>query len=713
MIHKQVEYLMTFFEDFPMLPSILKEKITEKVNQKKHNSFGFYTSEEEVLLAKEIALELSLFHCRIPKMNTNSYKTMILENNCAKKIMEDEETNYENVFSNSEKWSNWQNFFIRLFEIQDISKDKANYFNTVFSLKLSDGTIIQCYTPSYYEFINMYKKEKGEQLEELRYSFHFHRSPVKMSDYLSRYHLTSEVADFIKRSVQNRLNIMICSSESKYNEDFINLLFNLLPMNERIVSVQRGNSIKTNLPHHVMLNVPDDSLKSDFINNSIKMRPERIVVDSLDSESTFWFIQACETGHDGSFCSFELKDIEHLNTSLLKGMSKLNIDNAISEKLISESIDIIIHIEESADKPIVRIYNLEHQNGSNILQSLFDDSLTKQYEDRIPLHIQDKIKYFQPAPTYKEVAVPFIYPLNNDVVKFIDAFENQYEVKINDKIKPLLTHTISLHREMMDEEHIKIGCSKFGGNPDLPLDIPYPYDGKTPYSFVMQINCEDLNVYDLNNQFPDKGMLYFFQKFEDEMIPLSFDYEGEEGLIEFMKATEIFHYDGQISSLVRAETPKSIHIERINTAKIHFGSHYTIPEPYENKLVYKNVGFNEEDLEAFLSDLSEGLHRLPYMPIEEILNSELDTYFDTPFHQLLGEATPIQASPLEELKDDLSNRFEQPINKQEEWLLLCQLGVDEDLNLYWAADGYMYYFIRKEDLLNKNFKNIYSIMQCG
>ena len=96
-----------------------------------------------------------------------------------------------------------------------------------------------------------------------------------------------------------------------------------------------------------------------------------------------------------------------------------------------------------------------------------------------------------------------------------------------------------------------LGASRFGGEPDLPPDVEWFANPTTgaPLSFVAQLNFAELKAFDIDNQLPDQGILYFF--YDVEAFPWGFDPKDGAG-------SRVYFYDGQVEQLEKRPSPIEI-----------------------------------------------------------------------------------------------------------------------------------------------------------
>ncbi len=217
-------------------------------------------------------------------------------------------------------------------------------------------------------------------------------------------------------------------------------------------------------------------------------------------------------------------------------------------------------------------------------------------------------------------------------------------------------------------EDAPIGSSKMGGVPDFPKSMEYPaYNGK-PLIFLAQFNLEDIHKTGMQNDLPEKGMLYFFY-FEDE------DFHDVYGNPDAKDGWRVVFYDGPLEELEPADRNK-FHYPQ---CRITFTREQKIPQIFIE---------DERDEDHFLQLL------------EELSPDNYDN------HQVFGIPFSIQGEVLEEAEDYVNA-------KAEDITLLFQIDSDkENLDMMWGDSGMLYFCIANKDLRNRNFRNACCILQC-
>jgi pilus assembly protein CpaF len=189
--------------------------------------------------------------------------------------------------------------------------------------------------------------------------------------------------DFLKVCVENRKNIIVAGGTGSGKTTLLNVLSNLIPKGERIVTIEDAAELKLNHGHLVSLEARPSNLEGrgtiairDLVRNSLRMRPDRIIVGECRGGETLDMLQAMNTGHDGSLTTVHANSprdvISRLEVMTLLGGIEIPI-TAIREQVAS-AIDVIVQQMRLADGSrrithIVEVTGME--NGTVQLQELF------------------------------------------------------------------------------------------------------------------------------------------------------------------------------------------------------------------------------------------------------------------------------------------------------------------------------------------------------
>ena len=268
------------------------------------------------------------------------------------------------------------------------------------------------------------------------------------------------------------------------------------------------------------------------------------------------------------------------------------------------------------------------------------------------------------------------------------------------------------YSEDENKEKLPKGTSKIGGKPDLPKDFQWFYykgeDYKKivenrPLSFLMQINCEEVHKYDKESLLPEKGMLYFFY----ELFTMTWGFSPQD-----RGSAKVFYYDGEIEDLVPADFPEDMEEDCIiPESKINFESMNDYPIDF---LDYYDPDDSDEEMDRKEKEFEKELEELGYkadttklLEHPELIQGE---YWEE-CEGVAGKNIYYGSAPIKYGSDEVKKSIKE---NAKDWILLMQMSELEigDYGLYFGDSGKIYFNIRKEDLKNKNFDNVWLILQC-
>ncbi len=268
------------------------------------------------------------------------------------------------------------------------------------------------------------------------------------------------------------------------------------------------------------------------------------------------------------------------------------------------------------------------------------------------------------------------------------------------------------YSEDENKEKLPKGSSKIGGKPDLPKDFQWFYfkgeDYKNrvenrPLSFLMQINCEEVHKYDKESLLPEKGMLYFFY----ELLSMSWGFSPQD-----RGSAKVFYYDGEIEDLVSADFPKDMEKDCIiPESKIDFENMNDYPIDFFD---YYDPDDSDEDMDRKEKEFAKELDELGYKSDTTKLLGHPEFIQGDCWEECEGVSRKniyYGSAPIKYGSDEVKKSIKE---NAKDWILLMQMSELEigDYGLYFGDSGKIYFNIRKEDLKNKNFDNVWLILQC-
>ncbi len=211
----------------------------------------------------------------------------------------------------------------------------------------------------------------------------FSEKPYTVKDLVNFGTLTPNIALFIKACVEARLNIVVSGGTGSGKTTTLNVISSFIPDDERIVTIEDAAELQLRQEHVVRLETRPPNIEGkgavsirDLVRNSLRMRPDRIVVGEVRSGEALDMLQAMNTGHDGSLTTGHANTprdmLARLETMVLMAGMELPV-KAIREQIAS-AVDIIIQQSRLKDgsRRITHITEVLGMEGDIItLQDIF------------------------------------------------------------------------------------------------------------------------------------------------------------------------------------------------------------------------------------------------------------------------------------------------------------------------------------------------------
>jgi len=211
----------------------------------------------------------------------------------------------------------------------------------------------------------------------------FAKTPLTVENLISYGSITAEIAHFLDVCVKIRKNILISGGTGSGKTTLLNILSGFLPAKERIITIEDAAELQLRQEHLVRLESRPANIEGkgevtirDLVRNSLRMRPDRIVIGECRGGEALDMLQAMNTGHDGSLTTIHANSprdaLARLETLVLMAGFDLPL-RAIREQIAS-AISIIVQInrEKDGSRKVVCVSEITKMEGDIItMQDLF------------------------------------------------------------------------------------------------------------------------------------------------------------------------------------------------------------------------------------------------------------------------------------------------------------------------------------------------------
>ena len=186
----------------------------------------------------------------------------------------------------------------------------------------------------------------------------FGRNIITKDYLLKRLTLTSEIMQFLEAAIRTKLNVLISGGTGAGKTTLLNILSGCIPANERIVTIEDSAELQLDQPHVARLESRPPNIESrgevtltDLVKNSLRMRPDRIIVGETRGAEVLDMLQAMNTGHPGSMSTIHANSPRDAfaRMEVMIGMAPSILSEKGSRALIASAINLIVQIARLPD----------------------------------------------------------------------------------------------------------------------------------------------------------------------------------------------------------------------------------------------------------------------------------------------------------------------------------------------------------------------------
>lgn len=223
----------------------------------------------------------------------------------------------------------------------------------------------------------------------------FPKYRITVEDYIKFGTATAEMMEFMRACVEARLNMFVSGGTGSGKTTLLNIMSGFIPEDERIITIEDAAELRLVQDHVVRLESRAANIEGkgqvsimDLVKNSLRMRPERIVVGEIRGGEALSMLQAMNTGHDGSLSTGHANSprdmLARLETMCL--MAGVDLPARAIKEQIASALDVIVQISRLKDgsRKVTNITEVQGMEGEQIvLQDVFVFEQTGYIEGKV------------------------------------------------------------------------------------------------------------------------------------------------------------------------------------------------------------------------------------------------------------------------------------------------------------------------------------------
>jgi pilus assembly protein CpaF len=206
----------------------------------------------------------------------------------------------------------------------------------------------------------------------------FAKNPITVEQMIEQYGtLTPESVEFMKAAVISKVNMIISGGTGSGKTTLLNVISQYIPADERIITIENAAELQMRQEHVVTLESRPPNIEGrgevtiqNLVVNSLRMRPDRIIVGEIRDEAALDMLQAMNTGHDGSMTTAHSNSprdtLSRIETMTL--MAGMDLPTRAIREQIASAIQMIVHLERLRDgtRKVTHIAEIQGMEGDVI-----------------------------------------------------------------------------------------------------------------------------------------------------------------------------------------------------------------------------------------------------------------------------------------------------------------------------------------------------------
>jgi pilus assembly protein CpaF len=223
----------------------------------------------------------------------------------------------------------------------------------------------------------------------------FSKKRLDLTDLVRLATLSTETVEFMQRCVLAELNILISGGTGSGKTTLLNALSTAIPDSDRIITIEDAAELRLNQRHVLRLEARPKNIEGEgeipireLVRNSLRMRPDRIIVGEVRGAESLDMLQAMNTGHDGSLCTVHANSprdaLARIETMVL--MAGFDLPMQAIRQQVASALDLIVHLErlEDGSRKVTCITEVQRMESDVItLQDIFEFKIDQVTSDRV------------------------------------------------------------------------------------------------------------------------------------------------------------------------------------------------------------------------------------------------------------------------------------------------------------------------------------------
>jgi pilus assembly protein CpaF len=205
-----------------------------------------------------------------------------------------------------------------------------------------------------------------------------------MNDLVRSNALTLEMSEFLRMAVMTRLNIVVSGGTGSGKTTLLNCISSYIPENQRIITIEDAAELALQQPHVFRLETRPPNVEGkgevtqrDLFRNTLRMRPDRVIVGEVRGAEVLDMLQAMSTGHDGSMTTIHANNPRDTlgRLEMMMMLSGIALPEKAMRQYITSALNLIVQVARLSDgsRKVIRVTEIAGMEGDAVLaQDLFE-----------------------------------------------------------------------------------------------------------------------------------------------------------------------------------------------------------------------------------------------------------------------------------------------------------------------------------------------------